>query len=155
MSNVYNWQLYDDWCQVAQDLKLGIASTDGHCLYLDLPQDLNTRFWFMLWTPLNKLDGVCDKIQRRSLSNVYTWDQRLSDLRNNHSDFHIEACVKDSDSGDYWFFPEVNKWCTHSTDAISRTDIRVCIERMLDTEHYDQYVTAALLKMPEESEEST
>jgi hypothetical protein len=92
----------------------------------------------MLWTPLNKLNLVKDH---------KNFDDKLDQLRHNHADFHLEFCTKETEHGTYWFFPEVNNK-PHS--QITKQDIKTCIERMLDVEHFDQNVVIARLKEPQD-----
>ena len=94
----------------------------------------------MLWTPINKL-----KLIREEKS----WEERLRDLRQNHADFHLEFCPKATDTGNYSFFPEIN----HKRQKdITREDIRVCIERILDEANFDKHVLMARLREPEDTE---
>jgi hypothetical protein len=135
--SVYNFQLYDDFVAAAKDCGITVSCpNDGSCLYLDLPNNLNQRFWAMLWTPLNKLSLIREE---------KTWEQRLRTLRQNHADFHLEFCPKAADTGNYSFFPEIN----HKPQSqVSRNDIRVCIERILDEANFDKYVFWARLQEP-------
>jgi len=137
--SVYNFQMYDDFCGAAEDCGIKVhCPNDGSCLYLDLPNNLNRRYWAMLWTPLNKLDLLKDNRD---------WEDRLEDLRRNHADFHLEFCTKNTDHGNYAFFPEIN----HKRQRdITRADIRACIERILDEANFQKYVLWARLQEPEE-----
>lgn len=139
--SVYNFQMYDDFCAAARDCGIEVhCPNDGSCLYLALPNNLNQKFWAMLWTPINKL-----KLIREEKS----WEERLRDLRQNHADFHLEFCPKATDTGNYSFFPEIN----HKRQKdITREDIRVCIERILDEANFDRHVLMARLREPEDTE---
>jgi hypothetical protein len=131
--------MYDNFLAAAQDCNIEVhCPNNGSCLYLKLPGNLNQKFWAMLWTPLNKLDRIKDK---------QTWQQRLDTLRQNHEDFHLEFCTKETDCGNYSFFPEINN---KRQRDITRHDIRVCIERILDEANFDKYVMWARLMEPAE-----
>ena len=135
--SVYNFELYDNFLQAAKDCGIEVSCPNhGSCLYLDLPNNLNQKFWAMLWTPLNKLMLIREE---------NTWEQRLRTLRQNHADFHLEFCPKESDVGNYSFFPEINH---KSQTQVTRQDIRVCIERILDEANFDKYALMARLREP-------
>jgi len=137
---MYNFKLYEDFCDAARELGIELNSRDGGCIYLVLPMDLNKRFWAMLWTPLNKL---------QSLQNKQTWQQRLDHLRSNHGDFHLEFDTKNYENGSYWMFPEVN---SKPRKDITKQDIKTCIERMLDVDRFEQHVMWAKLQEPGDDE---
>ena len=135
---MYNFKLYEDFCDAARELNIELRSKTGGCIYLVLPNNLNERFWAMLWTPLNKLE---------SLQNKQSWQQRLDHLRNNHGDFHLEFETKDYENGSYWMFPEVN---SKPRKDITKQDIKTCIERMLDVDNFEQNIVWARLQEPQE-----
>lgn len=133
---MYNFKLYEDFCEVAEELGIELKSRDGGCIYLVLPNDLNKRFWAMLWTPLNKLSQI---------DNKDTWQRKLDFLKDNHSDFHLEFDTKNYDNGSYWFFPEVNN---KPMKNVTKQDIKDCVERMLDMDNFEQHITWAKLREP-------
>jgi hypothetical protein len=134
---MYNFKLYDAFCDAARELDIAVTCpNDGSCIYLDLPNNLNQTFWAMLWTPLNKLKMVRDDKD---------WQHKLDTLRNNHADFHLEFCTKETEHGNYSFFPEINN---KAQSQVTKQDIKTCIERILDQEHFDQHVLVARLKEP-------
>jgi len=135
---MYNWKLYKDFCDAALELGIKLDSKDGGCIYLELPNDLNCRFWAMLWTPLNKLYHIKEE---------KTWQQKLDTLKDNHSDFHLEFDTKSYDHGSYWMFPEVNQ---KPGDQITKQDIKDCIERMLDMDNFEKHVVWAKLRTPQD-----
>ena len=133
---MYNFKLYKDFCDAANELNIKLESEDGSCIYLVLPNDLNRRFWAMIWTPLNKLDQIKEE---------KTWQQKLDYLHHNHSDFHLEFDTKNYDHGSYWMFPEIN---SKPRDQITKQDIKDCIERMLDMDNFEKYITWSKLQEP-------
>ena len=135
---MYNFKLYKDFCDAARELDIQLRSRDGGCIYLELPNDLNRRYWAMLWTPLNKLNQIDHK---------ETWQRKLDHLKDNHEDFHLEFDTKEYENGSYWMFPEVNE---KPRADITKHDIKTCIERMLDTEHFEQNVVWARLRTPQD-----
>lgn len=135
---MYNFKLYKDFCDAALELDIKLQGRDGGCIYLELPNNLNQRFWAMLWTPLNKLKYIKEE---------KTWQQKLDTLKDNQSDFHLEFDTKNYTHGSYWMFPEVNE--KPRTD-INKQDIKDCIKRMLDMDNFEQHVTWANLRIPQD-----
>jgi hypothetical protein len=135
---MYNFKLYEDFCDAAKELDIELQSKDGGCIYLVLPDQLNSRYWAMLWTPLNKLN---------QMDNKDTWQRKLDHLQYNHEDFHLEFDTKQYEHGSYWMFPEVN---SKPRKDITKQDIKDCIERMLDVDNFECNVTWAKLQEPED-----
>ena len=141
---MYNFQLYKNWCDAALKLGLELYSQDGGCIYMKDPAtgaiigkegDTDQRFFFMLWTPLNKL--------ALSFREERDWRYNLDTLRDNHSDFHIEAAKYECrDESHYDWFPEINR--KNSTD-ITVDDIVACVERIRDFDNHDKWQTFASL----------
>lgn len=136
---MYNFKLYKDFSDAALELDIELRSLDGGCIYLELPNDLNQRFYAMLWTPLNKLDYIKEE---------KTWQQKLDHLKDNHTDFHLEFDTKNFQNGSYWMFPEVNE---KPAALITKQDIKTCIERMLDMDNFEKYVVWAHLRTPQDA----
>ena len=136
--SMYNFKLYQDFCDVATELDIELQSKDGGCIYLVLPNNLNQVFWAMLWTPLNTLN---------QMDNKENWKHKLDHLKDNHSDFHLEFDTRNYDNGSYWMFPEVNN---KPVQDITKQDIKDCIERMLDVDNFESNVVWARLREPAE-----
>lgn len=137
----YNWQLWDNFTEAAKELGFELRSKDGGCVYIDVPEQIHQKFYVMCWTPLNKLEHVMKEYKQDSILNQ--WDSRLQDLRQNHSDFHLEFGAKLCSHGSMYWFPHLGTGYTPSKDQIVKA-VRV----MLDTENFDKYVTLALLREP-------
>lgn len=142
---MYNFQLYNNWCDAALQLGLELKSKSGGCVYMVDPttdtiigQDgtHEQRFFWMLWTPLNKLGSV--------FNDLPNWQMALHTLRDNHSDFHIEASKYEcDDESHYDWFPEINR----KTQAdITTADIIKCVERIRDFDNHSKWQTFATLQ---------
>jgi hypothetical protein len=150
MNNIYRWHLLEAFEKAADKLNLKITSQTGSCLYLELPHDLNNKFYFMLWTPLNKLDDRTDiEYYQKKYDEYSLWSVRLNNLKQNQGDFHLEVGAKWSEDGDYWWFPEINnlQW-SGEYDKITSELLVEGIERMLDIDNFEVYKTWALSQMP-------
>ena len=135
----YNFGLYHDFCSVAEELGIELHSKNGSCIYLVLPHNLNQRYWAMLWTPLNRLND---------LDRNDSWQDKLEYLEEqSDADFHLEFDTKNYDYGSYWMFPEVNN---KPRQDVTREDIKVCVERMLDEANFEQHVIMARLREPQD-----
>jgi len=141
---MYNFALYNAWCDAAMKLGLELNSKDGGCIYMVDPQTDTTigregsgehHFFWMLWTPLNKLGLV--------FNDLPDWQMALNTLKDNHDDFHIEAAKYHcDDESHYAWFPEINY--KPSAD-ISVADIIKCVERIRNHDAHDKYQTMASL----------
>ena len=142
---MYNFQLYKNWCDAALKLGLELRSKDGGCIYMEDPTTGATigkegthdqHFFFMLWTPLNKLQSVFDDLPN--------WQMALDTLRDNHSDFHIEAAKYECrDKSHYDWFPEINY---KASKDITVDDIVKCVERIRDFDNHDKWQTFASMR---------
>jgi hypothetical protein len=140
---MYNFQLYNNWCDAAMRLELELRSADGSCIYMVDPVTdgiigkegtAEQQFFFMLWTPLNKL--------RHSFDDRKDWRAALDTLKQNHSDFHIEAAkMYCDDKSHYQWFPEF-----YNQHNISVDDIIKCVKRIRDVYNHSKWQTYASLK---------
>ena len=121
----YNWALYDAWCQAADELDIGLRSKDGGAVYMDLPKEIDRNFFWILWTPLNTFYKMgIDKNRNKD------WQNYLDTLKDNESDFHIEASLYHADDDSHYaWFPEINH---KPQEQITKDDIKKCVRRMLD-----------------------
>jgi len=132
---MYNWQLYDNWCQAARDLDIELESETGGCIKMKLPKHIQDHFFWMLWTPLNTVDKI---------NSDRDWLHKMWTLRDNSSDFHIEASLKYSDYDNHYdWFPEIQRSITPTVE-----DIRACVSRMLDQANWPKYDLASVLVSP-------
>jgi len=148
---MYNFQLYNRWCDAALKLNLELRSKDGGCIYMHDPvkdvtigkeYDAEHNFFWMLWTPLNKLGLVY-----RDLEKGKNWDYALHTLKDNHEDFHIEAAkYYCRDESHYAWFPEINY---KPSNDITVDDIIKCVKRIRDRDKHDAYQSFASLKATE------
>lgn len=143
---MYNFELYNRWNEASMQLGLELISKDGGAIYMMDPisQEIvgkeggaEQHFFFMLWTPLNKLGIVYRDLERRD------WNHALHTLKDNHSDFHIEAAkYLCDDQSHYDWFPEIN----HKLQKdISVDDIVKCVLRIRDRDNHDKWQTFASL----------
>jgi hypothetical protein len=140
---MYNFQLYNNWCDAAMRLGLEIKSKSGGCIYMQDPVTETIigkegtgeqQFFFMLWTPLNKLGSV--------FNDLPDWKDALDTLKDNHSDFHIEAAkMYCDDNSHYLWFPEF-----YNQTDISVDDIMKCVKRIRDFDNHSKWQTFASLK---------
>jgi hypothetical protein len=130
----YDWHLYKNFCEAAEECGIEIESRDGSCLYLKLPKDILSKNFAMLWTPLNKVQHIGQRTDQ-------DWEDRIREFKQNHSDFHLEFSA--SGDGHYYMFPEVND---KPQSDITKDDIVVCIQRMLDPVEYEHMQTLAVIK---------
>ena len=135
----YNWQLWDNFEAAAEELGLELRSKDGGCVYMAVPEDIQKKFYVMCWTPLNKLRGVMKDY--REGSTLDHWLNRLRDLRQNHSDFHLEFGAKTCEDGDMSWFPNFGIGNTPS-----KADIVRAVEMMMDKENFEKYRLMALMR---------
>jgi len=144
---MYNFALYNAWCDAALKLGLELKSKSGGCIYMHDPvkdvtigkeYDAEHNFFWMLWTPLNKLSSVFRDLESRD------WQMALLTLKDNHSDFHIEAAKYHcNDESHYDWFPEIN----HKAQANITVDgIIKCVKRIRDFNNHDKHQTAATLR---------
>ena len=141
---IYNFELYRNWCDAAVRLGLDLKSQDGGCIYMVDPAsdtvigregDDKHHFFWILWTPLNKL--------RLSFDDRKDWRAALDTLKDNHSDFHIEAAKSYcDDESHYAWFPEING--VNSTPTVD--DICKCVERIRNHASHDQQQLMATLR---------
>jgi len=142
---MYNFKLYKDWCDAALELDLELKSRSGGCIYMQDPatntiigREGNTeqRFFWMLWTPLNKLHTVYNDLP--------DWQFALETLKDNHGDFHIEAakCHSAAESHYAWF-PEINHKLSKD---ITKSDIIACVKRIRDFDNHGKHQTIASLR---------
>ena len=146
---MYNFQLYNNWCDAALKLGLELRSQTGGCIYMVDPAtgiaigkegSADQHFFFMLWTPLNKLHSVFDDLP--------DWQRALHTLKDNHSDFHLEAAKYNcDDQSHYAWFPEINH---KPQNTITVDDIVKCVERIRDTANHGRWQTFATLSTTEE-----
>ena len=139
-SRLYNFKLYENWCKAAEILGLELTDqkNNGACIYMELPKHIQSQFFWMLWTPLNKMPGVVEDATQ-------DWREAIEKgLRHNIDDFHIEAS-KYTATGEshYMWFPEIN--CKPQSD-ITVDDIVKCIKRMLDEPNYEREALMATLR---------
>lgn len=149
---MYNFQLYNNWCDAALKLGLELKSKTGGCIYMVDPAtgiaigkegSAEQHFFFMLWTPLNKLDSVYRDLEHRD------WQHALHTLKDNHSDFHIEAAKYHcDDQSHYDWFPEINGKLQKS---ITVDDIIKCVNRIRDTANHGRWQTFATLSTTTEA----
>jgi len=132
----YNWQLWDNFTAAAEELGLELRSTDGGCVYMDVPEEIRQKFYVMCWTPLNKLHMIA---HRKDDATKRDWKNRLSDLRQNHGDFHLEFGAKLCSDGSMYWFPNLDKSAT-------KEDIISAVKTMMDVEHFEQNKLIALLR---------
>lgn len=132
MANLYNWDLYKAWNQAAIELDLRIESINGSVLHFELPEEVQSEFLFMLWTPLNSFKAIAGHSM---------WQTELNGLRQLENDFYIEACRLDERCYQAWF-PEIN--C--AVEPITKNDIVKCVRRMLDVDNRGKYDTMAMLR---------
>lgn len=142
---MYNFALYNAWCDAALKLGLELKSKDGGVIYMEDPETQQTigkegfgehQFFWMLWTPLNKL--------ALSFDDRKDWRSALDTLKDNHSDFHIEASkMYCDDESHYAWFPEIN----HKPQSdITVDDIIKCVKRIRDFNNHDKHQTVATLR---------
>jgi hypothetical protein len=132
----YNWQLWDNFTAAAEELGLELRSTDGGCVYMDVPEEIRQKFYVMCWTPLNKLHMIAHR-----MSDAKNWENRLDDLRQNHGDFHLEFGAKLCSDGGMFWFPNLNNKAT-------KDDIVRAVKIMMDTENFERNRMLALLREP-------
>ena len=145
---MFNFDLFHTWCEATFELGLEVYSKDGGCIYMKDPTtgatigkegDPEQHFFFMLWTPLNKLHLVY-----RDLENGKNWDHALHTLKDNISDFHIEAAKYHCrDQSHYNWFPEINY---KASKDITVDDIIKCVERIRDFDNHDKWQTYASMR---------
>ena len=133
----YNWKLWDNFTAAAEELGLELRSTDGGCVYIDVPEDIRQKFYVMCWTPLNKLHMI-GKGKRPAKD---SWKYTLRDLRQNHSDFHLEFGAKNCEDGSMYWFPKMGIGFTPSKD-----EIVAAVKTMMDTENFEKYKLMARLR---------
>ena len=141
---MYNFQLYNNWCDAAMRLGLELRSQGGGAVYMHDPVKNVTigkegtgeqQFFFMLWTPLNKLGLV--------FNDLPDWQMALDTLKDNHDDFHIEAAKYHcDDESHYAWFPEIN---LKRNSDITVDDIVACVKRIRDFDNHDKWQTYASL----------
>lgn len=142
---LYNFNLYYAWRDAALELGLELKSKDGGCIYMvdpltDTPigkeGSADQHFFFMLWTPLNKLRLVFD--ERKD------WQMALDTLKDNIDDFHIEASKYHcDDDSHYAWFPEINE---KPSQDITKDDIIKCVNRIRNTQRHGVEQTLATLR---------
>jgi len=148
---MYNFQLYNNWADAAMRLGLELKSKDGRAIYMEDPTTGTTigkegngeqQFFFMLWTPLNKLGSV--------FNDLPNWQMALHTLKDNHSDFHIEAAKYHcNDESHYAWFPEIN---LKRNSDITVDDIIKCVKRIRDFDNHAKWQTfASLATLSEET----
>jgi hypothetical protein len=135
---VYNWQLWDNFTAAAEELGLELRSTDGGCVYIDVPKEISQKFYVMCWTPLNKLHMIGKG--KRPVKD--SWKYTLRDLRQNHSDFHLEFGAKNCEDGSMYWFPNLGI----GRPTPSKDDIVAAVKTMMDTEHFEQNKLMARLR---------
>jgi hypothetical protein len=136
----YNWQLWDNFTAAAEELGFELKSKDGGCVYIDVPEDIRQKFYVMCWTPLNKLQSVMQQYNEDSI--LGRWDIRLKDLRQNHSDFHLEFGAKSCEDGSMYWFPNL----AIGRPTPSKDDIVAAVKTMMDTENFEQNKLMARLR---------
>lgn len=134
---VYNWKLWDNFVGAAEELGLELHSQDGGCVYIEVPKNIQEKFYIMCWTPLNKLYSVA---RERASSNILDhWKMRLKDLRQNHDDFHLEFGAKDCENGSMFWFPTLDSTAT-------KQDIVNAVNIMMDTENFEKHKLMAVIR---------
>ncbi len=128
---LYNFKLYKAWCTAARECGLELYSKSGGAIRMvdpdtkrPLGQNNNTKhhFFWMLWTPLNKLPDVYGDLEEHG------WRFALDGMGNNISDFHIEANKYDTKGiAREWRFDEIHG---KPSDQISAEDIVACVKRI-------------------------
>jgi hypothetical protein len=133
----YNWELWDAFEGAAEDLGLELHSKDGGCVYMEVPEDIRQKFYVMCWTPLNKLQSVVKDYREDSI--LGTWQMRLRDLRQNHSDFHLEFGAKDYQNGSMFWFPGMFNKAT-------KQQIIDAVKIMMDRDNFEKYRLMAIIR---------
>jgi hypothetical protein len=151
---MYNFKLYQNWCDAALKLNLDIRSKDGGCLWMVDPKTdkaigksgtAEQQFFWMLWTPLNKLGCVFNDLEGKG-----GWNRALDTLKHNHDDFHIEASKYHCDDDSHYnWFPEINH---KPQDQISVDDIVACVRRIQDVENHSREQLMATMRTTYEDE---
>jgi hypothetical protein len=141
----YNWTLWNNFVQAAEELDIELVSTDGGCVYMEVPEDIRQKFYVMCWTPLNKLLHILRKSDRKNPMRHHDIKFLMDDFRQNHSDFHLEFGAKSCEHGSMFWFPNLAIGNTPSKDEIVSA-----VKIMLDRDNFDKYVTLALLREPSE-----
>ena len=137
----YNWQLWDNFVEAAEELNLELRSKDGGCVYIEVPEDIRKKFYVMCWTPLNKLAGILDKTERKSPLDTFKVKYLINDLKQNHGDFHLEFGAKAYEDGSMYWFPNFGPGFTPSKD-----DIVTAVKIMMDTENFEKHKLMAILR---------
>jgi len=135
----YNWILWDNFEAAAEELGLELRSQTGGCVYMEVPENIRQKFYVMCWTPLNKLYNVVKDYPEDSI--LGTWQMRLKDLRQNHSDFHLEFGAKNYQDGSMNWFPKLGIGSTPSKDEIVNA-----VKIMMDVENFEKYKLMAVLR---------
>jgi hypothetical protein len=137
----YNWTLWDNFTAAAEELGLELRSQDGGCVYIDVPEEVRKKFYVMCWTPLNKLPHIQHKAERRSSLDDFQIKNLIDDLRQNHTDFHLEFGAKQYEDGSMYWFPKMGIGHTPSKD-----EIVAAVKTMMDTENFEKYKLMARLR---------
>jgi len=129
MAKLYNWELYDAWCDAAREMGFELESQDGSAIYWTLPDSVQDEFWWILWTPMNAIRKMGSRADR-----LEDWRYSLNTLRDNEANFHIEAAHKTQFENAYEWFPELN----FSNKPVTKDTIKKCAERMLNSENWSK-----------------
>lgn len=136
----YNWSLWNNFVQAAEELNLELRSLDGGCVYVEVPEDIREKFYVMCWTPLNKLPSIQRK-QAKGSFNTFEITNLIDDFRQNHNDFHLEFGAKAFLDGHMNWFPELGLGTNPTKDQIVNA-----IKIMLDKDNFEKYRLMAILK---------
>jgi hypothetical protein len=143
---LYNFDLYNKWADAAMKLDLEMYSQHGGAIYLKDPKtdtivgkegSYDQQFWFMLWTPLNKLPTTVDDL------NEHNWRFALDTLKDNHEDFHIEADKMYGGRSTASWFPEI-KNCTVADITVD--NIITCVKRIRNFDGHAKQQTLVTLR---------
>ena len=141
----YNWKLWDNFVAAAEELNLELCSRDGGCVYMEVPEQVRQKFYVMCWTPLNKLNGIVVRADKKTPLDTFKIRYLLDDLKQNHDDFHLEFGARWSDHGGMYWFPNLSIGSTPS-----KSEIVNAVKIMMDTENFEKYKLMARLREPEE-----
>ena len=138
-----NAHLYEAYTKAAESRGLKVyAPNNGSCLYVKLPEHIASKFWCMLWTPINRLNDLFISRDRRQ------WRKNIQEVLNaNYADWHLEFSHKHHEQGSYAWFPEINY---KPKDQITQADIEACFDRMLDESNWHKHELFAVMQEADE-----
>ena len=127
---IFNYKLYKAWCEAARECGLELYSKNGGAIRMVDPntnralgenRDNKHHFFWMLWTPLNKVPTVYRDME-------HSWQYALDTMCDNISDFHIEADkYYTKGTAREWRFDEIHG---KPSDQITVQDIVTCVKRI-------------------------